>query len=815
MSEFIQELNPEQQKAVEHFLGPIMVLAGAGSGKTRVLTNRIANLILNKGVRPYNILAVTFTNKATREMQERLKKLLGEQADRLWVSTFHSAALRILRQHAYLLGYPSGFAVWDDGDSKLQIKKILKELNIPEKENPVSTFTSAIDKAKNDYVTAEEYYNKAYTQDEKMIADVYKRYQEVLKEAGAMDFGDLLLNVVMLFDKHPEVLENYRRFLHFILVDEFQDTNKVQYLLIRQLAEPRRNIFVVGDDDQSIYGFRGAHVGNIWKFKKDFEGTEIVTLEQNYRSTANILDVAYSVISKNKERMPKKLWTASNKGDLITSYVAADEEDEADFVVRSILLEKNRGIPLSKIAVFYRTNAQSRALEAAMVRYKVPYRIYGGLKFYERKEIKDILAYVRLVVNRADTQAFMRAINTPARGIGATTLQKIGEMATRCQCSYWDVTKKLAESNSKIKGFVDLIEELTEDLKNFSIGGLVNQVIQKTGYEKKLKESKEIGNESRIENLRELVGFAGSEKALDENGEPLPVQAFLDKTALTTGGDISGDGKERHQEAGEEVDAVSLMTLHLAKGLEFPVVFFTGMENGLLPHYRSIGESKEVEEERRLCYVGITRAMQRLYITRAEIRAMFAAPGGLGGGRSSYREMSPFLKDIPEEYLKVVVSDKCFSSSSSTFKLRGDDESDWERDEYSQDEELVGWKKKEKKALPRALRNVQVNDFSKGGNRYPSDFSSKFVAKPTKASSFITVADEIHELPPDAILLKDHPEKAVRGLSVLHPHFGNGVVVSIDEPASHDPSKTKIKIKFDKEQNEKTLILGKALLAVV
>jgi len=794
--QYLQGLNPPQKKAVEHVDGPILVLAGAGSGKTRVLTHRVAHLVLNHNVNPSQIMAVTFTNKAANEMKERLRKLLGEKADRLWMATFHSAALRILRGHADLLGYPANFAIYDDNDSKTLIKRIMKELNIDEKKNPAASFSAIIDRAKNDYVSVEEYAKRAVGVASMLGAEVYQRYQQELFKAGAMDFGDLLANTVTLFRKNQDLLDRYRERLHYILIDEFQDTNRVQYLLIKQLSEPRRNIFVVGDDDQSIYAFRGANIENILNFEKDFPGAQVVTLEQNYRSTQIILEAAYAVISQNSDRKPKKLWTDSGKGSRIVAYAGLDEEDEANFIAREINNLKINGRNYSDIAIFYRTNAQSRAIEEALLKRRIPYRIFGGLKFYERKEIKDILAYLKLIANENDSQSFLRALNTPPRGIGAQTVEKIAQKAAIDGTSMWQAACNLQYGNPKLKLFVDLITEFKQASFKIELGQLIKDIITKTGYLEKLKATKEIGGESRIENLRELVSI-GTNASLSGETPESALQTFLDKVSLTASDELSMDDKKKISSTDDTApQAISMMTLHLAKGLEYPVAFLTGMEEGLLPHYRSLLSETDIAEERRLCYVGITRAREILYLTRATMRGMFSA-GGDASASSRYRVVSRFFNDIPPEILQ----------DKSPAEPTKQEQKHWKHDEYSfrKSDSSSNWQTKK--------RNFDTSE------RYPMpppmpEKSAMPLTLMKKIANNVTVADtQVIDIPENTPLLKDHLQDVKTGIKVLHANFGEGIIVSIDEPASHDPNKTKLKILFNGQEKEKTLLLGKARLA--
>ena len=684
----LQDLNPPQLEAVTYFEGPILVLAGAGSGKTRVLTRRVVHLVTHHKVKPCHILAVTFTNKATEEMRQRLAASLGGAARDLWVATFHSTAVRMLRHHAHLLGYQNDFSIYDEQDSRSAIKRILKERHISEKEYPLDLFLRGIDRAKNAYISPAKLAQEAATPEAELVAEVYDLYQRALLAANAMDFVDLLVNCTRLLLEFPPVLAFYRDLFHFILVDEFQDTNKIQYLLIKLLGKPRNNVLVVGDDDQSIYSFRGASVENIFQFEKDFPNTKIVTLEQNYRSTESILEAAHAIISKNVERKPKKLWTSSKERSPIFTYVGYDEGDEARFVAAQIaeLLKAGRGA--EEIAVFYRTNAQSRALEEALMDLGIPYRIYGGLKFYERKEIKDIIGYLRLVVNSSDAEAFLRVINTPARGIGAQTVKVIADHCRSANVSLWEACSEVGKRNAKVQNFVTLLTTLRKLAETATLAELIRAVVDKTGYAKKLEESKDITAESRLDNIKELQAIGLTLQGAGATPWE-SLKLFLERTSLCSSGDLpSGESKNSAPlvealaaapekqppslsqsrgkgQAQEETlpPAISLMTLHLAKGLEFPLVFFTGIEEGLVPHYRSIGDPVAVEEERRLCYVGVTRAMQTLYLSRATKRGMFAVSDEMGIS-SRFRRPSRFLLDIPQTFLQAKGGgDICCSSS--------------------------------------------------------------------------------------------------------------------------------------------------------
>lgn len=644
-------LNPPQIEAVTHYHGPILVLAGAGSGKTRVLTRRVAHLVAHHNVSPQSILAVTFTNKATEEMRERLFELLGTKAGQLWVSTFHSACLRILRRHAGLLGYSGNFTVYDDQDSRALIKSILKDMKLAEKRYAPGMFSRTIDEAKNSFISVEEYRKEARSPDAFIASQVYERYQQGLLKANAMDFGDLLVNAVALFQQQPDILAQYQRAIRFVLVDEFQDTNLVQYMFVSMLTRPHRNLLVVGDDDQSIYSFRGASIKNILEFEKEFDGTKVVKLEQNYRSTANILEAAHAVIARNKSRKDKKLWTSAGAGEKITAWLADDEIDEGEFIASEVQQLIKSGLRLKDIAIFYRTNAQSRAIEEALINAALPYRIFGGLKFYERKEVKDVLAYLQLLVNPADDQAFLRIINYPPRGIGQQTVRSIIAHARERKSSLLEAIETLPSRNTGIKGFQKLIGELQSCLKGHTLSELIRKVVELSEYAAMLKAARDTSSESRLENLLELQAIG---RSLESPGVSTPetLRNFLDRVALTGGGDQPSD--EHHTEPQKDgmlpPDMLSLMTLHLAKGLEYPVVFLTGLEEGLLPHHRSLGDRDGIEEERRLCYVGFTRAMKKLYISRALMRGIFMGGDSYGFG-GMFRDASRFAYDIPPQLL--------------------------------------------------------------------------------------------------------------------------------------------------------------------
>ncbi len=637
----LNDLNPVQQKAVLETEGPLLVFAGAGSGKTRVLIYRIAYLIQEKGVPPWNIFAVTFTNKAADEMRERVGRLLGTSAKGTWISTFHSACARILRQHIEPLGFKRNFVIYDDQDQERHLKSIMKELNLDFKMFPPRAIQSGIDQLKNEGITPDRYSPNPYNIFQKRLALVYQRYQEDLHRNNALDFGDLLTFVTILFRRFPEILRSYRELCRYVMVDEFQDTNLIQYQLVRQMVEAHRNICVVGDDDQSIYRWRGAEIGNILNFEKDFPEAKVITLEQNYRSTQNILQAANHVVKKNRYRKEKKLWTENPDGEPLTFYVAEDETDEARFVVQKIVEYNAKGESVRSYrdaAVFYRINAQSRAMEDELVRNRVPYTVVGGMKFYERKEIKDVLAYLKLMDNPSDGLSLKRIINVPSRGIGEKTIEKIEAFSREKGLSLYEGLKQvMAEDGqtpaikAKMREFIQLIEELRKDAGFLTLSQLTLALLAKTEYLQRLKEEGTDEAFSKMENIDELINVM---MGLEQGEEKVSLESFLDKVSLVSDVDLYEDKGNR----------VSLMTLHCAKGLEFPLVFIVGIEEGLLPHYRRGEEIEDMEEERRLFYVGMTRAKQRLFLSRAEERSTF------GVGRANLA--SRFLDELPMELMQ-------------------------------------------------------------------------------------------------------------------------------------------------------------------
>ncbi len=622
-------LNPAQLEAVTHTGGPLLIVAGAGSGKTRVLTRRIAWLI-DEGHSPFEILAITFTNKAANEMKHRVQALIGPVAQKMWVSTFHSACVRILRREAAQLGYTSNFTIYDQTDAQRLIGYVLKDLGIDPKRFPPRSLHNTISSVKNEGLDPDTFSDRATVITEKKAADVYQEYQRRLVQAGAMDFDDLLLNSVRLFRKSPEALESYRRRFGHLLVDEYQDTNSVQNELVLKLADQHRQVTVVGDNDQSVYRFRGADIRNILQFEEAFPDTTVVLLEQNYRSTQTILDAANAVITNNFGRKPKNLWTDEGPGDAITRFHADDEVDESQYVANELSrLHDGGDYRWGEMAVFYRTNAQSRVLEEYLMRVGIPYKVIGGTRFYDRKEVKDAIAYLKCVANPSDEVSLKRILNTPKRGIGDTSVAKIDAFAQLHGYTFFQALERADDagvSGTAVRGiasFLQLHQSFVLELDKGPAPTL-EAILRDTGYVVELEDQRSVEAESRVENLQELVGVSRQFETVEE---------FLEQVSLVSDSD----------DIEEDDSAVILMTLHAAKGLEFPVVFMLGLEDGIFPHLRALTDPDELEEERRLCYVGITRAEQRLYLTHAWSRMLF--------GQSQYNPPSRFLDEIPAELM--------------------------------------------------------------------------------------------------------------------------------------------------------------------
>ncbi|WP_368993709.1 DNA helicase PcrA [Caldifermentibacillus hisashii] len=633
-------LNKEQQQAVKTTEGPLLIMAGAGSGKTRVLTHRIAYILLEKGVNPYNILAITFTNKAAREMKERINGILGGAADEIWISTFHSMCVRILRRDIDRIGINRNFTILDTTDQLSVIKGILKDKNIDSKKFDPRGILSAISSAKNELIDAKQYGKYTGNYFENIVSDVFEQYEKRLLKNHSLDFDDLIMKTIQLFKRVPEVLEYYQRKFQYIHVDEYQDTNKAQYQLVHLLAAKFQNLCVVGDSDQSIYGWRGADIANILSFEKDYPNAKVILLEQNYRSTKNILQVANHVISNNVKRKPKNLWTDNEKGEKIQYYRADTEQGEALFVTGKIKeLVETKQRKFSDFAILYRTNAQSRAMEEMLVKANIPYTIVGGTKFYDRKEIKDLLAYLRLVANLDDDISFVRIINVPKRGIGATSLDRIAQYALQNEMSMFRALGEVeriglsAKAMKACREFYQMLSGLNQMQEYLSVMELTEEIIKRTEYREMLQAEKTLEAESRLENIDEFLSVT---KNFEESSEDQTLIAFLTDLALVA--DIDQLDKEENVK-----DAVVLMTLHSAKGLEFPVVFLIGLEEGVFPHSRSLMEENDMEEERRLMYVGITRAEEELYITNAQIRTLY--------GHTNINPASRFIEEIPDEFI--------------------------------------------------------------------------------------------------------------------------------------------------------------------
>lgn len=742
--DIIEELNDKQREAVLAVDGPCLVIAGAGSGKTKVLTHKIAYMIGEKHVAPWNILAITFTNKAANEMKERVEKLVGDVAKNMWIGTFHAICVRILRRYIDRIGFTPSFVIFDTTDQKSIIKECMKDLKIDDKMFNERSFMAEISNAKNDMIEPAEYAKRTNNEMRKeVISKVYTEYQKRLKENNALDFDDIINYTIQILMSDAEALEYYSEKFKYVLVDEYQDTNKAQFTLITILSARNGNITVVGDNDQGIYSFRGADISNILNFERDFPGTKIIKLEQNYRCTKNILKVANEVIKNNEVKYEKKLWTENDEGNKVTANMLDNEYDEASYIVGRIQhLKSHEYYKFSDFAVLYRMNTQSRSIEDILRREDIPYKIVGGLKFYERKEIKDIMAYLRLVYNTKDNLSLKRIINEPKRGVGKTSLDKVQEIADKEGISMYDVIKDASSYGLNrvymaTREFVSCIDELVRVQNDMPVSALTQKILKDTGYIKalQLEDTKEA--ENRIENLEEFitVTIEFEEEAENDLGH------FLESISLSS--DI--DGLE------DEVEQVTLMTLHSAKGLEFPVVFMAGMEEGIFPGHRSIEEPNGIEEERRLCYVGITRAKENLYMTCAKSRTVF--------GSTSYNGISRFLLEIPEEFL---------SEDSSLGKSDNDDK--FEDRDY-------GW--------------------SYGGaNAKKFDISSSFsFGKKAPASGFAFKTPEsflngLNKKTGESVDISKYKQ----GTRVFHKKFGEGTINYVEEEGED----YKVDISFDK-----------------
>lgn len=648
----LEGLNPQQQSAVIHQGGPLLVVAGAGSGKTRVLTRRIAYLMAERGVEPFEILAITFTNKAAGEMKERVSALVGKRAKAIWVSTFHSACVRILRQEASRLGFSTSYSIYDQADSVRLVTLVMRDLNLDQKRYNPRAVAAIISNAKNELLGPADYRNATTNHFEEIVAEVYAIYQQRLTSANAMDFDDLIMKTVEVLQKFPDARARYRHRFKHILVDEYQDTNHAQYILIRELVGtdrdgiPAAELCVVGDADQSIYGFRGATIRNILQFEEDYPDATTILLEQNYRSTQNILSAANSVISKNESRKEKNLWSDAGSGTKLIGFVAENEHHEAEFVRDEIFkLSESGKSRFGDTAIFYRTNVQSRVFEEIFMRAGVPYKVVGGVRFYERKEVKDLLAYLRVLVNPDDEVSLRRIINTPKRGIGDRALDSIDDIAKQSSISFWRALTQSSSSelspraNSSIQAFVSMMIALQVLVEaNRPPATIAAAILEQSGLLEELRNSHDPQDEVRVENLEELVAVIEEyEERIVSEGETPTLAGFLEEVSLVADADEIPEGEDHG-------GVVTLMTLHTAKGLEFPTVFLTGMEEGVFPHSRTLGEKKELEEERRLAYVGLTRARERLYLSRAEYRSAWGAP--------NYNPPSRFLDEIPENLIE-------------------------------------------------------------------------------------------------------------------------------------------------------------------
>ena len=756
MSEILDGLNDKQYEAVVNTEGPCLVIAGAGSGKTKVLTHKIAYLIKEKNVKPWNILAITFTNKAANEMKERIVNLVGDAAGDIWMGTFHSICVRILRRFIDRIGFGTSFIIFDTTDQRTLVKNCLRDLNIDDKLFNERAVIAEISNAKNEMLTPEMY--RARTNGEfrkEKIADIYDLYQKRLKENNAIDFDDIINYTIEILQDNEDIREYYCDKFKYVLVDEYQDTNKSQFTLVTILASKYKNITVVGDNDQGIYSFRGADISNILNFEKDFPGTKIIKLEQNYRCTGNILKAANSVISNNEVKYKKELWTQNEEGNLPKVYQAEDEYDEARYIVEQIEhLKREEYYKYNDFAVLYRMNTQSRAIEDILRRENIPYKIIGGLKFYERKEIKDIIAYLRLIQNTNDNLSLRRIINEPKRGIGKTSLDKIETISNETGIPMYEIIKKADEFGLNrvfinSREFINVIEELKAKKDDMNISDLIKEILRKSGYTKALEDENTIEAENRIENLDEFLTVAIEfEEEEAENG----LSQFLE--GITLSSDID--------DLDEDADYVTLMTLHSAKGLEFPVVFLVGMEEGIFPGYKSISEPKELEEERRLCYVGITRAKEYLFLTCSRQRTIF--------GSTSYNQVSRFLEEIPEELLEGY--EEAFGETTNKDKMFEDSSYKWSYGNNGNGK-VKSYKIDTKEPVMAASK---VN--SSNNNNFMFRTAESFLSNLNKKKNNTTVDLSQYKA----------------GMRIYHKKFGEGTINNV-EPEEDD---LKVDINFDK-----------------
>ena len=752
--EIIEGLNDKQQKAVLATEGPCLVIAGAGSGKTKVLTHKIAYEIAN-GVKPWNILAITFTNKAANEMKERIEKLIGDAAKDLWMGTFHSICVKILRRYIDRIGYKTDFVIFDTSDQKTLIKECIKALKVDDKLFTDRGVLTEISNGKNELLEPKAYGVK-YAGDfrREKIAELYELYQQKLKENNALDFDDIINLTIKILTENPDVLDYYTEKFQYVLVDEYQDTNKAQFMLVSMLASKYGNITAVGDNDQGIYSFRGADISNILNFERDFPGTKIIKLEQNYRCTGNILKAANAVIKHNENKYDKKLWTQNEEGKIPCIYNGEDEYDEARYIVEQIEhLKREEYYKNSDFVVLYRMNAQSRAIEDILMREGLPYKVIGGLKFYERKEIKDIIAYLRLIHNTADNLSLKRIINEPKRGIGKTSLDRVQEISENSGIPMYEIIKdadkyELSRVYAYSREFIEQIEYLREQKDKIKISDLIKETLNKTGYTKALELENSVEAETRIENLEEFLTVAIE---FEEQEADNTLAEFLENITLSS--DI--DGME------DQEDSITLMTLHSAKGLEFPVVFLVGMEEGIFPGYKSIGEPKELEEERRLCYVGITRAKEYLFLTCSKQRTIF--------GSTSCNQVSRFLREIPSDLLDGY--DKALGEKQESNNLFGDSKYSWTYG--SKDNGNIKTYKidKQEPSVAAASSNSNNNGFM-----------------------FRTAESFLNNLTKKAAGTNVDLSKYKAGVKIYHKKFGEGIISNV-EPEGDD---LKVDINFDK-----------------
>ena len=775
----LDDLNREQRLAAETLEGPLLVLAGAGSGKTRALTYRVANL-LEHGVPPWAIMAITFTNKAAAEMRERIEKLAGPGAQEVWVSTFHAGCAKILRRDIEKLGYTRSFTIYDDDDQMSALKEILKKLNIDEKFLPPREIKAKISDAKNRLLGPQEWFSSSDRDYRcQMIHDVFSAYEEKLKSSNALDFDDLIVRTLDLFTLHPPVLEAYQRKLRYIHVDEYQDTNYAQYMLVRLLAQQSRNLCVVGDDDQSIYGWRGADIRNILDFEKDFPDATVIKLEQNYRSSANILDAANQVIARNENRKDKALWTQQGPGEMIRLYRADDEREEAAWVCEQIRALEMQGEDASRCAVLYRTNAQSRVMEEAFVRTGVKYRIYGGLRFYDRKEVKDILAYLRVMINPADDISVRRIINVPKRAIGDTTVTELARYAAEQEMplltACMDVPDTLGSRAKKsVEKFGELMMSLTMMAESMKLTELVQYVIDTTGLESQYAKEDSDEARSRVENIREFVGAV---QEFEDKADNPTLTDYLENVALVSDLDAMT----------EDGGAVTMMTLHSAKGLEFPNVFMIGMEENLFPSMRSRDDPARMEEERRLCYVGITRARERLYLSHASRRMLY--------NQMQFNDRSRFIDDIPARLIEDV-SER--HGGFATSRQDGWQSGQWRQPAWSKGssfaqkpETASAWKPRPQSGV--AQPQGQRQSFAAWSRGSGMGMNNAERVGGTTVAGVQRGMNPTAQVVPSAAREAEKPSLFAAGDHVMHRKFGRGAVVRV----SGSGADARIMIRFD------------------